>query len=432
VSALTGGLPPELALTDNSTLELVPTLIRGTGDRFIVANRFSRGAIVTGSAGVRAIELLSDGRTLGEIKQVLARDCRCAPEEIDVGPLVAALWSVGLVSAVEGRRIAATPAPRPRSAGLYFALFVLSPLLSLVLRYVPLKLALWVAYRSFGARNPLLEHRIQVNLHAAPDLHLSDQGVRSIAADNSRNVRRQFIDRVLLGSLSPRRVERWLQDAASISGMEHLERSIASGRGTILCSYHMGSYSLIPFILGARGVALTVLGGFGERDQAAVAQGMALMSGSEVTFPVRVVSGRWALRALVTSLERGETVLLYCDRALPRADGVSRSGAAPRVPFLGTAVYATAGVARLSERTGAAILPTVLLWDGDQRHHLIIEPEVTRDPSADPTTRVPAATADVYRVLERYVRWYPADWLKWKDFRDMTCDDPTLAGPAER
>jgi KDO2-lipid IV(A) lauroyltransferase len=414
-----GGLP---AVRDQSTIELVPTMVRGAGDRFVVVSRSTRGAVVTGRVGARAIELLRDGWTLGEMKAVLAREHGCAAEEIDVSALLAALWSAGLVRALDGHTVAAHPAPRRGRVGLYIALFILSPLLSLMLRHVPLGIVLWLAHRVFATRHAALARRIDASLQTA-NLGLTERRRHQLAAENSRNVRRQLVDRAVLGSLSPSRVERWLTTATQVSGLEHVERSAASGKGTLLCGYHMGSYGLLPFILAARGVGLTVLGGFDEQDQAAVVRWTAALSESGLALPVRVVSGKWALRAVAASLARGETVLLYCDRVLRRVDRVTDAARTIRVPFLGTMLHGTTGVARLHLRSGAAVLPTVLIGDGDQRHRVIIEPPLAVEAAGDPGQRAAAVTQEIYCVLERYVRLYPAQWLKWKDFREMTAEE---------
>ncbi len=415
------GLPAGLALADHSTLQLFPVFARGRDDRCVVVNLSNQRAIRTNKAGVRAIELLREARTLGEVKQIIARDYGCDAATVDVAPLIEALWRAGFVRALDGRTVGRSPGRRAPVVGLYLALFVLNPLLSFLLRYVPLKLAVWVAHRVLTRRNRQLERRIGANLGAAPALALMERERHEIAAENRRNVRKLFVDRALLGALPPRRLHRWLQRAARVSGLEHLARAIAGRRGTVLCGFHMGSYSLIPFILGARGVPVTVLAGFGEAGQAAIAGWMAELEQRGFPYPVRVVSGRWALRSLVKALADGATVLLYCDRALGQPESAAESRAAVRVPFLGTTLYVPSGIGWLRERTGAVVLPTILLWEGDQRHHLIIEPEVGVDGAGDPSQRIAAVTAAVYRVLDGYVRRYPAQWLKWKDFHHMTC-----------
>ena len=421
MTRLAGAPPSELALTDQGRLQLFPVFVKRRDDRCVVVSPSRQRAIVTEPAGVRAVELLRAGRTLGEVQQTLAREYGCDPASVDVAPLVQALWRAGLVRAVDGRPVSASPRGRFPAVGLYWALFVLNPVLSLLLRYAPLRVAVWVAHRALGRRDRQLELRIAGNLGAAPALAATERERQAIAAANRRNLRKLLVDRALLGALPPRRLQHWLRRAARVSGLEHLERALATGGGAVLCGFHVGSYSLIPFILGARGVPLTVLGGFGEAGEKAIAGWMAGLADRGYGLPVRVVSGRWGLRHLVKALADGKTVLLYCDRALGRGESAAEPRALARVPFLGTTVCAPMGISWLCERTGAVVLPTVLLWEGDQRHHLIIEPEVCVGGVSDSSPRSAAVAAAVYRVLDRYVRRYPAQWLKWKDFHRMRC-----------
>jgi lauroyl/myristoyl acyltransferase len=117
------------------------------------------------------------------------------------------------------------------------------------------------------------------------------------------------------------------------------------------------------------------------------------------------------LRALIQGLERGETVLLYCDRA-PRLDG-------PRIPlpFLGTQVWGARGAGWLRRRTGADLLPVALLWEGRDGHHLHIDPEIAcgRGGAAGDADAMRA----VYGALEKYARRHPEQWLKWVELGGM-------------
>lgn len=65
--------------------------------------------------------------------------------------------------------------------------------------------------------------------------------------------------------------------------------------------------------------------------------------------------------------------------------------------------------------------PTVLLWDGEHGHRLVIEPEPTIDPAS--SDEAGAVTAAVYGRLEQYVRGHPSQWLKWKDLHRLLASD---------
>jgi lauroyl/myristoyl acyltransferase len=239
-----------------------------------------------------------------------------------------------------------------------------------------------------------------------------------MAAANREALRRQFCDRLVLGSLPPGRLRRWLTGEVRVSGLEHLARARAGRDGIILCSFHLGSYGLVPFVLAARGVAVTVYVGFGTEERADLASRLADLAGRGDAYPVRIVGGRFGLRELARCLKRGETVLLYCDQ-MPGGEGSSPSAAGwIRVPFLGTRIWGPRGLGWLRRKTGAAVLPVALLWEGRWGHHLRIDPELAGlGPSQ--SNDIDAVVMEAYRALERHVRRDPAQWLRWPDFGGM-------------
>jgi lauroyl/myristoyl acyltransferase len=409
--------PPQL--TGGSTLELCPFVVKGKGDHYTVINREGRQAISTSKAGVEAIRLLRQGSTVEEARRALGRRYGHPAEQIDLGPLLDTLFSAGWVRSMDGRQVSTGDAPPRRDWRLWLTLFAWSPLLELALKHLPLRLALPLAYRWLAQRSsPDLERRIAANLRRAPHLVGTDRGMARIAAANCEALRKQFCDRLVLGSLSPRRGRRWLTRTMRVSGLEHLARAGAARRGIILCSFHLGSYGLIPFALAARGVAVTVYAGFGDEYRADVAAWLAGRARRGDPYPVRIVGGGMGLRELARCLERGETVLLYCDQ-VPGVEGNSPSARGwIRVPFLGTRIWGPRGLGWLRRRTGAAVLPVALLWEGRAGHHLRIDPALACR-GASESTDIDAVVTEAYGALERYVRRDPAQWLRWPDFDGM-------------
>ena len=407
-------------VTGASTLGLRPFTVRGRGDHYSVIRRADRQAIGTSKAGVAAIRLLAAGRSIADTQRALGREYGHPAEEIDLTPLLATLFASGFVQRLDGRPIGPAPAPTGRRLQAWLTLLVWSPLLELAIKYLPLRWAVPLVYRWFGCTpDPELERRVAANVRRAPELHQTDEGIARIAAGHRRALRKQFCDRLLLGSLPPRRARRWLGREIRASGLEHLARAVASGKGTILCSFHMGSYGLLPFVLGARGVVLTMYVGFGDAVRADVATRLAERAPCGGPYPVRIVGGTMGLRVLVRCLTQGGTVLLYCDRA-PRGAGRAGYGRGRiSVPFLGTRVWSAPGVEWLHRRTGATVLPAVLLWEGRWGHRLHIAPEIVADRGTGERGDVGSVMAAAYGALERWVRGHPAQWLRWEDFGGM-------------
>jgi KDO2-lipid IV(A) lauroyltransferase len=186
-----------------------------------------------------------------------------------------------------------------------------------------------------------------------------------------------------------------------IRGLEHLNRSIAGGRGTLLCAYHLGSYSLIPFALVSRGYPITLLTGVQDASNASIERRLAELSEASYRWPLEVVSGALAPRRLLERLRRGGTVLIFADAGLPGTGRVE-------VAFLGRPLQLPRGIGWLSARSRAPVLPVALLSEPDGRHHLIINAEIAPGDAAP--------ELEVHRILERLVRARPGQWCKWKDW----------------
>ena len=409
--------PPKV--TDPSTLALAPFFVKREGEGYTVISRRSRRAISTSQAGVEAIRLLAEGRTVEHTKDVLGRRYGQPAHAIDLTPLLETLLSSGFVRSLDGRPVASGDERVHGALRLWLALVLWGPLIERALRHLPPRLALPLAYRWFArAPHPALERRIADHLRRAPGLVLTDSDVARIASDNAQALHKQFCDRLLAGSLPERRRRRWLSRQVRVSGLEHLVSAAAGKRGTILCSFHLGSYGLLPLVLGARGVAVTVYAGLGEDARANMAAWLTDRARRGDDYPVRIIGGSMGLRTLARCLTRGETVLLYCDPA----PGEIGEGPAARgqvgVPFLGTRIWAARGVAWLARKTGATLLPAVLLWEGRHGHHLLIEPALAA-PAGSDRSDSDAVLVAVYGALERYVRKAPEQWLRWREFRDL-------------
>jgi lauroyl/myristoyl acyltransferase len=407
-------------VTGASTLALCPFTVRGRGDHYAVISRDSRQAISTNEAGVAAIRLLAEGRSIADAQSVLGRAYGHPAEEIELAPLLATLFASGFVRRLDGQSIASSRAPARQRLQAWLALLIWSPLLRLAITYLPLRWAVPLVYRWFGhTPDPGLERRIAANVRRAPELSRSDERIARIAAGYRQALRKQFCDRLLLGSLPAGRARRWLGCEIRVSGLEHLARAVASRKGTILCSFHMGSYGLLPFVLGARKVALTMYVGFGEAVRADVAVRLAEWARRGDSYPVRIAGGTTGLRVLLRCLAQGGTVLLYCDRAPGEAPRSGDGRAGISVPFLGTRVWSARGVGWLHRQTGATVLPAVLLWEGRWGHRLHIAPEIAARRGTGDLANVGCVMAAAYGALECWVRRHPAQWLKWEDFGGM-------------
>jgi KDO2-lipid IV(A) lauroyltransferase len=130
---------------------------------------------------------------------------------------------------------------------------------------------------------------------------------------------------------------------------------------------------------------------------------------------------------LARRLREGRLVCLVGDRDLSEA-GIE-------VSFFGEATRMPAGPAALCQRTGAALLPVTLWYEGPVMRARI-HPEVVAPQEGDRKERTRAMTQEMADVWERGIREHPQDWHMLQKFwlSDLpvrgTVEEPA-AGPAE-
>lgn len=182
-----------------------------------------------------------------------------------------------------------------------------------------------------------------------------------------------------------------------------LKAHVATGKGALLVTAHFGNWEMLGEILIRRGVPLNALvrplkGAINMR----IAENR-VRAGAGLIYP------RGAVQETVDAIERGESVYMLLDQAIPKK-GVF-------VPFFGKPASTTPAMAVAAQRTGVPAWVVMGVREG-MRMRVHIEgpipppaPEEGKDPITEHTARVTAA-------LERIIRQYPEQWMwlhrRWK------------------
>ena len=111
------------------------------------------------------------------------------------------------------------------------------------------------------------------------------------------------------------------------------------------------------------------------------------------------------VRGLLSAMKAGETVGILMDTNMTPPQGVF-------VPFFGIPACTASGVARIALRTDAAVVPGFTIWDRALRkYRLRFDPAVNLILTGDDDADVIANTALFTKIIEDYVRRYPAELL---------------------
>ena len=104
---------------------------------------------------------------------------------------------------------------------------------------------------------------------------------------------------------------------------------------------------------------------------------------------------------LADRLRAGKLVCLVSDRDV--------TGTGTEVEFFGEKARMMGGSAALAERTGAALHPVILWYQGD-RWVIDVNKEIPVPAEGDRMQKVAAMTQELARSFETGIREHPADW----------------------
>ena len=190
-------------------------------------------------------------------------------------------------------------------------------------------------------------------------------------------------------------------------GLEHFIAARARGKGVLVVTGHLGAWELSSFFHSLSGFPMTLV--IRRLDNPLLdtyVNEIRCLHGN------RIIHKDDFARGLLSAMAKGETVGVLMDTNMTPPQGVF-------VPFFGLAACTAAGVARVAQRTGAAVLPGFLVWSEAESQYVLhfgeeIEIQRSEDTSLDTSENTARATA----AIESYVRRFPEQWLwlhrRWK------------------
>jgi KDO2-lipid IV(A) lauroyltransferase len=184
-------------------------------------------------------------------------------------------------------------------------------------------------------------------------------------------------------------------------GREHIDQSLAGGRGAIFATPHVGNWDAGAAWLVASGYKVTtIVERLEPRElfERFVAYRRAL--GMEI---LPLDSGSESLRGVLRSLRAGRLAALVCDRDL--------TGHGLPVRIFGATATMPGGPASLSLKTGAPLLPCSVFHDRRAGHWTaVVHPPIRLEPSGDLRTDTLALTQLLATEFERLIGSAPEQW----------------------
>jgi len=244
------------------------------------------------------------------------------------------------------------------------------------------------------------------------------QGNLDIAFPEMNNAARRRLARKIIyenglllyesGNLNRPRV----QKSVEATGLAHLERAMAGGKGVVALSAHLGNFALLLSYLSRRYPVKAVVNDPANLYTAGDIREIRRRAG------IREIRKKPAAAAIQESLDwlkSGGILLLLADEY--RKKGVT-------VPFFSLPSGTQTAPAVFSRRLGCTVVPVSVVRRG--KNHLIrVGPPLEMVHSQDPESDIRDNTALCNRVIERWVREDPAEWFGWFGKRFLPANEKT-------
>jgi len=181
-------------------------------------------------------------------------------------------------------------------------------------------------------------------------------------------------------------------------GREHLDAATAAGKGVIVVSIHMGSWELAASSWAAAYGEIGVM-----VEQIEPRRLFDHVARRRAKLGIRAIPlSRTGARDIIRLLKEKRLVVLAMDR------DILRTGRPVR--FFGRPGTFPTGAVEIALRTGAPILPAIVIRDPRDRYIAIGEPPLFLQRTEDHEADVQGAMERILATFEGYIRKYPDQW----------------------
>jgi KDO2-lipid IV(A) lauroyltransferase len=204
-----------------------------------------------------------------------------------------------------------------------------------------------------------------------------------------------------------------LRSMIRVEGIEHLETALRGGKGVIIASAHLGSFTLIGGRLAVDGYKATFVARHARNKQVEqIIMQFCRQVGQKILFTRPLLT---CMRRSMTILSRNELLIIEMDQ------NFGTEGA--KVNFFGQSAMVAAGPVKLALSTQAPIVPMVIIRESGGRHVIRIEPPYTCFVSGNQENDVRDNVQNITNIIEHYIRQYPGQWVNWihKQWATGTC-----------
>jgi len=237
------------------------------------------------------------------------------------------------------------------------------------------------------------------NLQKAFKQEKSEKEMKVIAAECFNNIGRGMID-LLYYIDRPDEIK----NDVRIEGKEHLDNARAKGNGAILVSAHYGYFILLYLRMVLEGYSTNVIMRR-VRDEA-FEEYISNFRDEQGLKTIYDLPPKQCVGQSLKALRNNEILIILLDQ---NYGGDGRIF----VDFFGAQAATATGPFIFAKRTGAAILPTFIMRDGEDSHKIVIQKAIDLEIREDNIEETKANIAKLTKIIEAQVRENPQEWGGW-------------------
>lgn len=191
-----------------------------------------------------------------------------------------------------------------------------------------------------------------------------------------------------------------IRNLVEIVGREHFDKAHATGRGVLFFTGHFGSWEVFNLLPPAFGFEMNIL--VRRIDNRLVEDYVDKM---RTRFGSVTLDKTKSARTMFRLLENGKLLGILADLNAQEREGVF-------VDFFGVSASTTTSIAKLALKTDAIVLPAFAVWEESKQKYVVyLEPPVEYQKTENADEDIKKLTQDVTKIVEKYVRKYPEQWL---------------------
>ncbi len=192
-----------------------------------------------------------------------------------------------------------------------------------------------------------------------------------------------------------------IHELVEVVGKEkNFDEAYAEGQGILFFTGHFGSWEIFNLLPPAFGLGMNIL--VRRIDNPLVENFVDTM---RTRFGSVTLDKTKSARTMFRVLRKGKLLGILADLNVQEKEGVF-------VDFFGIPASTTTSIAKLALATNAAVLPAFAVWEESKQKYVVyLEPPVKYEKTEDTDRDIFHLTQQITKVVEKYVRKYPEQWL---------------------